>query len=117
MFDFFKKKTLSEGEISERAQSCLGELLVENGPDKFKTMVETGYLGFTSNSVSYWADWDFMVKFDRNTICYVKLSDIPMLKNVRPAVVSDIPPFGQYVPQEILFAGIEISKSVRPWKR
>jgi hypothetical protein len=116
MFGLFKKRSLSEQELSERAVSCLGELLVKHGPVDFKAMVETGYLGFNSNGVYYCADFDLMVKVQRDTICYVKLSDISMLKKVRPAVVSNSPPMGEYVPQEILFAGIEISKSVKPLK-
>lgn len=113
MFSLFKKRSLSEQELAERAESCLGELLRKSGPSDFKTMVEVGYLGFKSNSVYYCADFGLIRSIHDDTICYVKLSDVSMLKTVRPAVLSDS---GWMIPQEILLASVQIAKLVKPWK-
>lgn len=106
-----KKRSLNEQELFKRAQSCLGKLLIQSGQSGFKRMVETGHLGFTSNSVFYCADFD---KMDSDTICYVKLSDFPMLKTVRPALEGGPMPM---IPEELVLACLEIAKSVKPWKR
>ncbi|TKS62157.1 MAG: hypothetical protein EWM73_02742 [Nitrospira sp.] len=81
MFGLFKKRSLSDHEIAERAESCLGELLKQNGPGGFAQLVEVGYLGFTSISVYFSASLALMKD---DTISYVKLSDIPMLKELVP---------------------------------
>lgn len=109
MFGLFKKRSLSDQEIAERAESCLGELLKQNGPNGFAQLVGIGYLGFTPNSVYYSAGLRFMKD---DTISYVKLSDIPMPKTIRPAVLGDS---GWMIPQEIVVASVLIAGLVKPW--
>lgn len=111
MFGLFKRRSLSEQEIAERAESCLGELLKQSGPSEFTKLVEVGYLGFNSNSVYYTADLSLM---NDDTICYVKLSDISMPKTVRPAILGDS---GWMIPQEIVVASVLIAGLAKPWKR
>ena len=104
------KRSLSAEEIFSRAQSCLGELLIQYDQGKFQRIVEIGYLGFTAESVYYCADFD---SIDSDTICYVKLSDFPMLKAIRPTLEIDSVPM---IPGELFITCVQISKSVKPWK-
>lgn len=111
VFDLFKKRpSLSEQEIFKRAQGCLGELLTQSGQSGFQKLIETGYLGFKSHSAYYCADY---ASIDSDTICYVKLSDFPMLKTVRAAVVGGPTPM---IPEELMLVCLTIAKSVKPWK-
>ncbi len=96
---------LSEKELFRRAQGCLGELLILEGQSGFKKLVESGYLGFTTHSVFFCAEFDSL---GRDTICYVKLSDFPLLKTVRPA--SDAGPI-EFIPEELALSCLEIARA------
>ena len=84
----------------------LGDLLIRQGQDAFQKMISVGYLGFTPDSVYYCADYE---KMDRDTLCYVKLSDFPILRSVRPAIAAGTMPM---VPEELIAACVQISTSV-----
>jgi hypothetical protein len=105
--------SLSEQEIAERATSCLGGLLIENGVGEFQKLIDVGYLAFTPNSVFYVASLDLMLRLHKDTICYIKLTDVSWLKFPRPAVSVGSK---WMLPQEIGEAGVQIAKKVIPWQ-
>ncbi len=111
MFGLFKKRSLNDREIAERAESCLGNLLIQHGPSEFRKLVEVGYLGFRSNSVFYAADLSLI---QDDTICYAKLSDcFSTSTTIKPAVQTAS---GWMVPRQIITASVLIAGTVKPWK-
>jgi hypothetical protein len=103
----FTRRQLSEQQIFERAYGILGEILLRSAEEgwSFSDVASNYYISFSKSGAGVSVSLR-EVQSAKDVICWIKLSEIPLLKAAGPPMFGPVPA----VPQEIMLAALEIAQ-------
>jgi hypothetical protein len=103
----FARRQLSEQQIFQRSYCILDEMLLRSVEEgwSFSGVASNYYISFSKSGLGVSVSLR-EVQSAKDVICWIKLSEIPLLKAARPPMFGPVPA----VPQEIMLAALEIAQ-------